>query len=588
MEKWIVYGKKADFNGIGLKYGIDPVIARVIRNRDIVTEDEYYKYLNPDIDKMYSPWLMRDMKLAVDIINDKVKKGEKIRVIGDYDIDGVCSGHILTRGLELFGANVDFEVPDRVRDGYGINERLIKDAYDSGVALIVTCDNGIAAIEQIDYAKNLGMMVIVTDHHDIQFTQSGEKKEYIIPNADAVINPKQPGCEYPFKELCGASVTYKLIIALFERYGNGEDVISEFIEFAGIATIGDVVILKDENRIIASEGLKKINRTSNYGIKALINKTGLIDKRISSYHIGFVLGPCLNAGGRLDTAMKAYDLLHTESSSVANEIASELVELNEDRKSLTQIGVENAIKIIDNDLSYKDDSVLVINIPDCHESIVGIIAGRIRERYNKPVLVLTNTQDGLKGSGRSIEEYNMFEELVRCRNIFQKFGGHAMAAGVSLDKDKFDELRKTLNKNSQLTEEDLTRKVWIDVPMPFEYLSLLVVSQLNRLEPFGMGNEKPVFAEKDIRIIRISILGKNRNVVRLKMKTGRCSLMEGIYFGDGDEFIDEIKSRFGENEVDNLLSGKGSSFKMSVIYYPQIDDFNGRNNINVVIKRYMW
>lgn len=587
MEKWMVYAKKAEFNKLGSKFNIDPVAIRVIRNRDIVSENEYEKYLMGNIKDIYSPWLLKDMDKAVTIILNHIEKNNKIRVIGDYDIDGVCSGHILTSGLEDINANVDFRVPDRINDGYGINERIIKEASDDEVSLLVTCDNGIAALEQVEYAKSLGMDIVVTDHHDVQFDEIDGMKKYLLPNADAVINPKHPQSEYPFKELCGASVAYKVIQALFEKRNIPETKLLEYIQFAGIATIGDVVDLKDENRIIAKEGIKRLACTTNPGLKALMKATDTFGKRISSYTIGFILGPCLNAGGRLSTAMKAYTILHTKSDLEAEKIALELRELNEQRKDMTKAGYDKACEIIDNNKEYDADSVLVVNLPDCHESIVGIIAGRIREKYNKPVIVFTKVETGLKGSGRSIEEYNMFDKMVQCRHLFQKFGGHAMAAGVSIDEDKLEELRKKLNEESGLSDEDLTRKIWIDVPMPLDYISEKLVNDLERLEPFGKGNEKPVFAAKDLLVSRINIFGKNRNVIRIMFIIKNGFTIEATYFADGDEFIDELTQKYGEQQVENALNGKSNNIKMSVVYYPEINEFNGRKNLRVVIKRYI-
>lgn len=586
-EKWMVFAKKADFNRLGQKYDVDPVVIRVMRNRDVITDKEFETYVNATVDKMYSPWLLYDMENAVNIIKNSIIDKKKIRVIGDYDIDGVCSGHILTAGLEEAGGDVDFTVPDRIIDGYGINERIIKKAYDDGINVLVTCDNGIAAIEQIEYAKSLGMTVVVTDHHDVQYEEEDGVRKYLIPNADAVVNPKHPKSEYPFKELCGASVAYKVIQALFEKIGFTSEKMDKYVEFAGIATIGDVVELKDENRIIAKAGIKKLNNTHNAGLNALKEATGVTDKRITSYTIGFVLGPCLNAGGRLSTAMKAYSLLHTSDLKEADSIAKELTELNDKRKDMTVKGFEKACEMIDNDEKYNNDSVLLINLPECHESIVGIIAGRIREKYNKPVIVFTEVDEGLKGSGRSIEEYNMFEKMVKCRKLFKKFGGHAMAAGLTIEKDNFEKLRKRLNDEADLSKEDLTRKIWIDVPMPLEYISEKLVYDLDKLEPFGKGNEKPVFAAKDLIVDRINIFGKNRNVVRIMFRLKNGFLFEATYFTEGDVFAAELEEKYGKIEVENAFSGRDNNIKMSVVYYPDLNEFNGRKSLRVIIRRYM-
>lgn len=587
MEKWKVYAKKADFDNISREFGIDKVIARIIRNRDVTGSENIRKYLHGDKSSIHSPWLMKDVEKAVYIINKSVEQKEKIRVVGDYDIDGVCSGNILVQGLEEIGADVDFDVPDRINDGYGINVNIIKRAYDDGVNLILTCDNGIAAVEAVEYAKSLGMKIIVTDHHEILYVENEGKAEYIIPKADAVINPKQPDDNYPFRDMCGAGVAYKLIWALFEKNGRNPEEWEKYLELAAIATIGDVVELKDENRIITSEGLKMLNHTANRGLISLIEETGLTGKKISSYHIGFVLGPCLNAGGRLDTAKKSFRLLYTKSESETKNIAKELKELNDERKTMTEEGFDEAVEVIENTKDMINDRVLVVKLEDCHESIVGIIAGRIREKYNKPVFVLTTVKDGLKGSGRSIEEYNMFEELVKCRHLFQKFGGHAMAAGISIDEDKYEELRYTLNVNAALTEDDLCRKVWIDVPMPFNYISDRLIKELNLLEPFGKGNEKPVFAQKNVKVLKINIFGKNRNVIRMELAGEDRFSMEGTLFKNGDEFVGELGKAFGEQEVEKALNGNENSINLSVIYYPEINEYRGRSNIRVVIKRYL-
>lgn len=587
MEKWKVYAKKADFDNISREFGIDKVVARIIRNRDVTGSESIRKYLYGDKSGIYSPWLMKNVEKAVSIINQSIAEKEKIRVVGDYDIDGVCSGNILVQGLEEIGADVDFDVPDRINDGYGINVNIIKRAYDDGVNLIVTCDNGIAAVEAVEYAKSLGMKIIVTDHHEILYVENDGETEYIIPKADAVINPKQPDDNYPFRDMCGAGVAYKLIWALFEKNGKSPEEWEKYLEPAAIATIGDVVELKDENRIITSEGLKMLNHTTNRGLISLIEETGLTGKKISSYHIGFVLGPCLNAGGRLDTAKKSFRLLYTKSESEAKEIAKELKELNDERKAMTEEGFDEAVEVIENTKDMINDRVLVVKLEDCHESIVGIIAGRIREKYNKPVFVLTKVKDGLKGSGRSIEEYNMFEELVKCRHLFQKFGGHAMAAGISIDEDKYEELRYTLNTNAALTEDDLCRKVWIDVPMPFNYITDRLIKELDLLEPFGKGNEKPVFAQKNVKVLKINIFGKNRNVIRMDLMGEEGFSMEGTLFKSGDEFVKELGEAFGEQEAEKALNGNENSINLSVLYYPEINEYRGRNNIRVVIKRYL-
>lgn len=587
VDKWKVYAKKANFDEIGEKYGVDPVVARIVRNRDVIDEKSLDMYFRPDLNKIHSPYLMKDIENACEIIEKAIANNKKIEVVGDYDIDGVCSGNILVQGLEELGADVVFDVPDRIEDGYGINQTIIKKAYDSGIELIVTCDNGIAAIDAVDYAKNIGLEIVVTDHHEIHHIEEGGEVKYLIPNADAVINPKQPDDEYPFREMCGAGVAYKLIWALFDRKGYKKEQWEKYLELVAIATIGDVVELVDENRIMTIEGLKKLNNTRNLGLKKLIEKTELEGKKIASYHIGFVLGPCLNAGGRLDSAKKSFELLHTRDINRADVLAIELKKLNDERKEMTNDGVKRVVDIIETDNQYKNENVLVVYVPDCHESIVGIIAGRIREKYNKPVFVLTDAKDGIKGSGRSIEEYNMFEELVKCRYIFQKFGGHPMAAGISLEKGRFDELRMALNNNSKLTEEDLCRKIWIDVPMPFDYITYDLVKQLEKLEPFGKGNEKPSFAQKNVRIGKISVFGKNRNVLALDMYQKNGFSIRGTMFCEADAVLDDLRNKFSDKDVNNALNGKDNNIDLSIQYYPQINEFNGKTNLQVVINRYL-
>ena len=424
MEKWVVSAKRADFQAIAEKFGIDQVTARLIRNRDIVGEPEIRKYLYGTKKDFYDPHLLKDADKLVEILMSKIKEQKKIRIIGDYDIDGVNASFILLRGLRRCHANADVEIPDRMKDGYGINEHLIRYAYEEGVDTILTCDNGIAAVEQTKLAKSLGMTILITDHHEVQEE---------VPPADAVVNPRQADCPYPFKHLCGAAVAYKVICCLYEAYGIPKEETEEFLEFAGFATVGDVMDLIGENRILVKEGLKRLNHTQNVGMASLIRACGLEEKEIKSYHIGFVLGPCINAGGRLDTAKRSLNLLLQKDRAKADVMAAELKALNDERKDMTQTGAEEAIEWIEKE-GRSQDKVLVVYLPDCHESLAGIIAGRIRERYNKPVFVLTDSIDGVKGSGRSIEAYSMFEEMSKCKELYTKYGGHPMAAGLSLPK----------------------------------------------------------------------------------------------------------------------------------------------------------
>ena len=565
------FGKKADFYGIGRKFGVDPVIARVIRNRERISEEEIEQYLHGGMNQIYSFQLMKGMEEALEFLLEKIGEKKKIRIIGDYDIDGVCSTYILLIGLKKAGAIVDIDIPDRIKDGYGISKELIDLAYQAGTDTIITCDNGISAIEQVAYAKSLGMTVIVTDHHEIPYEEQEDGSiKTILPPADAIINPKQEGCRYPFKGICGAMVAYKLICGLYEKKGFPKEAQEEFIEFAAIATVGDVMDLQDENRIVVKEGLRRMKNTKNYGLRALIRVNHLEEAELTGYHIGFVLGPCINASGRLSTAKKALNLLLCKDEKKAQELAEELKALNDSRKEMTQKGVEQAEKLVET-TELKEDRVLVIYLPDCHESLAGIIAGRIRETYNKPVIVLTKGKDGVKGSGRSIETYHMFKELVKCKDLLSKFGGHPMAAGLSLPEENIEAFRRALNKKCTLTQEDMMEKVLIDVPMPISYVTLPLIRQLSLLEPFGKGNNKPVFAEKNIKITQCRIFGKNKNVVKMKLydKNGIC--MDGVWFGDGEAFVNEIQ----EKE------------RWSIAYYPSINTYNGRESIEIIVQNYI-
>ncbi len=574
-EKWIVHSKRADFDAVGAKYNISPMTARIIRNRDIVSDEEINKYLNGSPEELYSPWLLKDMEKAVNIIVEKIKSGKHIRVVGDYDIDGVCAGNILVKGMELLGANVSFAVPDRIIDGYGINDRIIDEALENGVDTIITCDNGIAAYDTISYGKDNGLTIIITDHHEVPEN---------IPPADAVINAKQRECTYPYKEICGATVAYKLICALFDRLKGNIEEVTHLLELAAIATIGDVVDLKDENRIIAKYGLKLINSSASTGVEALINANNLKDKEITAYHIGFVIGPCLNAGGRLDTAIKSYKVLRGEFSGI-EELALELKELNDERKAMTIENTRLAEEMVDSSTEYLSQSVLVVYLPNCHESLAGIVAGRIRERYNKPTFVITKGETMLKGSGRSIEGYNMYEELVKCEEYLSKYGGHEMAAGLSIEEDKLDSFTRLINANSRLTEEDLVRKVWIDVPMPFNYISEEFIEELKLLEPFGKANTKPVFAEKNVKLLRATVLGQNRNVLRLNMVNEHGYKMEGTYFSDENTFVEKLKMCYSLDDIKALLEGKDNNIRVSITYYPEINEYMGNRHLRVIVDR---
>ena len=569
-EKWVVSAKGADFKAIGEHFGIDPVIARIMRNRGLTDLDEMEYYLHGDEKDLIDPHLLKDVDLAAEIILKKVKEQKKIRIIGDYDIDGIQSTYILYCALKRIGAEADYVIPHRIRDGYGMNEHLVTQAAEAGIDTILTCDNGISAIDQIHLAKELGMTVVVTDHHEVPYIEENGVRREKISEADAIVNPKQEACQYPFKKLCGAAVAWKLVQVLYEQAGIPVSEADRFIENAGFATVGDVMDLQGENRVLVKLGLKMLNQTQNIGMKALILQSNRKLGEIRSGDIGFGLGPCLNATGRLETARIALKLLLCESEAEAAVLAQEAVDLNNSRKLLTEQAVEVAKQMIA-DGGYENDRVFVIFLPDCHESLAGIIAGRIRETYNKPVIVLTKGKDGVKGSGRSIETYHMFKELVKCKDLLSKFGGHPMAAGLSLPEENIEAFRRALNKKCTLTQEDMMEKVLIDVPMPISYVTLPLIRQLSLLEPFGKGNNKPVFAEKNIKITQCRIFGKNKNVVKMKLydKNGIC--MDGVWFGDGEAFVNEIQ----EKE------------RWSIAYYPSINTYNGRESIEIIVQNYI-
>lgn len=563
-EIWMLQTKKADFNKIAARFKIDPVTARIIRNRGIENEAEIERYLSGTLDSLYRPELLKDMDLAVRILKDKIQQGKRIRIIGDYDIDGVCSTYLLYTAFRRLGAQVDYEIPDRIKDGYGMNEAMIEQAHLDGIDTIVTCDNGISAYGQIKLAKEYGMTVIVTDHHEVPL--DGELE--ILPPADAVIDPKQSGCNYPFPEICGAVVAYKLIQAMYREYDVPEQEWRELLEFAAIATVGDVMKLQDENRLIVKYGLQRMAHTSNLGLRKLAEQTNLDLSHITAYHIGFVIGPCLNAGGRLQSAKLALSLLLAEAEADAERLAAELKELNDQRKDMTEQGTAEARILVES--WYEKDKVLVVYLPECHESLAGIIAGRLREYYQKPAIVLTRGEEGVKGSGRSIESYHMFKKLTEVKDLLKKFGGHPMAAGLSLEEEKIDEFRRRLNENSGLTEEDFKARVWIDVPMPVGYVTEKLIKEFQYLEPFGQGNEKPLFAEKGLRIRQARVMGKNRNVVKLTLEEKNGFAIDGLYFGDGEAFEEE---RAGRRAID-------------IVYYPDINEYNGTKTLQAVVRRY--
>ena len=586
MQKWLVASKKADFDRIAEKYNIDKVIARIIRNRDVVSDEEIELFLNGTMENLHAPSLMMDMDKATDILKERISKGEHIRIIGDYDVDGICSTYILLCGLRALNANVDIKIPHRIKDGYGLNDSLIEEAKEDKVDLILTCDNGIAAISQIELANSYGIDVIVTDHHEVPFYLEEEKKVYTLPNALAVVDHKREDCNYPFKSICGAFIAYKLIENILD--GEKTHVLEELIPFAALATICDVMDLKDENRIIVKEGLKRMNKTNNLGLKALLIVNGLEEKTLTNYHVGFIIGPCLNATGRLDTAKRALELFDAKTFAEASVIANELKELNESRKKMTEDGVLEAINTIENESLNKDD-VLVIYLKGTHESLAGIIAGRIKEKYNKPTFVLTDAEDGIKGSGRSIESYDMYENLNKVKDLFVRFGGHKMAAGISLrNVEDILSLRKRLNDNSTLTEDDFIKKIHIDVPMPLSYISMDFINSLDILEPFGTANPKPVFATKNISFLSYKRIGKNKNVGKFKITDEAKRSFDMVYFGDLDEFEEYIRANFGKDQYDNLTVGRCNigEIVMSIVYYPEINEYKGISNIQIIMNYY--
>ena len=565
-EIWMLQTKRADFNGLAMRLGVSPVAVRIMRNRGLLDEREMRKYLYGTLDDLYDPRQMKGMETAAGIIEKKLIEGKKIRIIGDYDIDGVCSTYILLKGFQRAAGNgqIDYEIPDRIRDGYGINESIIRQAAEDGIDTLVTCDNGIAALKEISIAKQLGMTVVVTDHHEVPVDAYGQ----ILPPADAVVDPKQDGETYPYHEICGAVVAWKLINVIYEDLGIPEHEWMELLEFAAIATVGDVMKLQDENRLIVKYGLKKIGSTKNTGLRMLVEKNNLDMNNLSAYHIGFVIGPCLNAGGRLKSAKVALRMLLEQDPDRVSGLADELKELNDVRKDMTAKGETEAIEQVER--FYMSDKVLVVFLPECHESLAGIIAGRLREHFHKPSFVLTRGEQSAKGSGRSIEAYHMYQGLCEVSDLLVKFGGHPMAAGLSIEESDIDEFRRRLNENAKLTEDDFVPQIWIDVPMPFEYVNEKIVDELKGLEPFGQGNEKPLFAQKSLTIRNVRVLGKNRNVVKMNLVTNTGHPFDGLLFADGDRFLEE---QAGQNTID-------------MIYYPDVNEYNGTRTLQAIIKNY--
>ena len=585
MENWVLLRKGADFQHISEKFHISPRVASLIRNRDVIGDDAIEKYLNGTIADLYDGMLMKDMDKAVAVLGEKIKENAKIRIIGDYDIDGIQSTYILLEGFRMLGADVDSDIPDRMKDGYGLNRNLIDRALEADVDTIITCDNGIAAAEEIAYAKSMGMTIVVTDHHEVPYTEIGAGRRYILPEADAVVDPKQEDCTYPFKGLCGAAVAYKLVEALMEAMGKDAEDADYLMENVAIATIGDVMDLVDENRIFVKQGLDMLKRTENLGLKALMECTGVNVDKLSSYHIGFVIGPCLNASGRLDTAKRALELLEAKKVAEADLLAGDLKALNDSRKDMTAQAVEEAFIQVENS-ELKDADVLVVYLPECHESLAGIVAGRIREKYYRPVFVLTKGAEGLKGSGRSIETWHMYEGLNRVKHLLSKFGGHKMAAGLSMPEENLEQFRKEINEKSGITPEDLNEKIAIDMQLPFECVNEKFIGELAVLEPFGKGNARPVFAERQVQVESARILGKNKNVLKLQVKDLHGTRMDAMYFGDVNTFVEYVREKFGDIACECLLRGHGHGIVMAFTYYPDINEYQGVRTPQIVIQNY--
>lgn len=585
MEKWIEIRKGGNFMEMAKKYGIDPLIARIIRNRDIIDEKEITEYLYGGKEALHNPHLLKDVDKAAEIIAESIAEKKAMRIIGDYDIDGVNATYILLDGIRRCGGNVDAAIPDRMKDGYGINEHLIEQALSDGKELLITCDNGIAAINEINFAKEKGMTVVVTDHHEIPYRNTEQGKEFLRSNADAIVNPKQADCPYPCKGICGAVVAWKLVQVLYERMDIPVVEADIFIENAGFATVGDVMDLTGENRILVKLGLKALEHTKNPGMKALIAKNKLSDKPLSAYHIGFVLGPCINASGRLDTAKRSLELLLERDEVKASALAGELVELNESRKYMTQQETQKALEQIEKEGREKD-KVLVVYLPECHESLAGIIAGRIREAYQRPVFVLTKGEEGVKGSGRSIEAYSMFDKMTEVAELFTKYGGHPMAAGLSMREEDIDKLREQLNQKAELSEEDMAEVVRLDAVLPMSYFTVDTIRQLSVLEPCGKSNTRPVFADRNIKITRAGIVGVNRNVLKLHLLDSKGNPLAGVYFGEVEKFLTFLSEKFGSEEVDAAMHGKENSIQFAAVYEPAVDTYSGRESVQAIIRRF--
>lgn len=587
LEKWYIKNRKGDYKGISKRFKISELLAKLLVNRGITDYSSIDYFLNPNLDRLHNPSLMKDLNVGADIIKSKILSKKKIRIVGDFDVDGVMAIYVLYTGIKKCGGLVDYVIPDRVNEGYGINNQIVEQAKDDGIDTIITCDNGIAAIEQVELAKKIGLTVIITDHHDIPFMIdeiTGEKK-VLYTKADAVINPKQEDCKYPFKYLCGAAVAYKLVERLYSIFSFQQTLAHPLLEYVAIATICDVVDLIDENRIIVKEGLELLNNTKNIGLRALIKETGIENKKISVYHVGFIIGPSINASGRLDTAIRSLELLLSKEEEEANSIAKELKELNDERKKITEDGVEKIVNTIESS-NLINDKVLVVYEPSINESVAGIIAGRVKEKYYRPTIVLTQGKEGVKGSGRSIEEYNLFEELSKCKGLLKKFGGHPMAAGLSLEEDNVSLLRRSLNDFTILSQDDLIPKTYIDMQLPMDFINFKLIDELKLLEPFGKGNEKPIFGEKNLKISRGFALGANRNALKLILSNKKGISMEGLIFGDVRDFERKVSEMYGNDELQKLYRGVNNNIEMDILYYPSINEYNGNTNLQLIIQSY--
>lgn len=585
MENWVLLRKGADFQRISKKFHISPRIASLIRNREVIGDEAVGKYLYGTIADLYDGMLMKDMDKAVSILCEKITNKKKIRIIGDYDIDGIQATYILMEGLKALEAIVDSDIPDRMKDGYGLNQNLIDRALEADVDTIVTCDNGIAARNEIAYAKSLCMTVIVTDHHEVPYEEKENEKTFLLPPADAVVDPRQEDCAYPFKGLCGAAVAYKLVEALTEAMGREVDELDYLMENVAIATVGDVMELVDENRIFVKQGLEMLKHTRNIGLRSLMECTGVNAENLNAYHIGFVLGPCMNASGRLDTAKRALELLNARTGKEADVLAGDLKALNDSRKDMTAHAVEQAFIQVEN-TELKEQDVLVIYMPDCHESLAGIVAGRVREKYYKPVFVLTKGEEGIKGSGRSIETWHMYEGLNRCSHLLTKFGGHKMAAGLSMKEENLEEFRREINARSGIQKENLVEKIAIDMQLPFSCVTESFIRELHVLEPFGKGNEKPLFAQRQVDVKSARILGKNQNVLKLRVEDAGRTEIDAMYFGDVKGFQEYVRAKFGENSYMQLFRGRGNGITMAFTYYPSINEYQGIKTPQIVIQNY--